>query len=142
MNRKIKNTLALFLLLVIILVLGGGFIFLFQIRTINNDKVMIAQLQKNHYNTEQLTAQYLALKKNAASLDSILAKRKFNIPENLSSISFFKFVNDQSVNFSDNTQVNVEFVDKKSDINFFYYEYKITGGGDYNDLYKLIYSIE
>ncbi len=142
MNRKIKNTLALFGLLIIIIVLGGSFIFFYQLHTIENDQIKLTQLKKNLYNTDALNAQYLTLKKTAASLDSILAKRKFNIPENLSSINFFKFVNDQSINFSDNTQVNVEFVDKKSDKNFFYYEYKITGGGDYNDLYKLIYSIE
>ncbi len=142
MNRKIKNTLALFGLLVFILVVGGGYIYIFQVRAIKNDQIKLDQLKSNHYNTEALKAQYAVFAKKAAALDSVLAARKFNIPQNLSSISFFKFVNDQSANFSDNTQADVEYVDQKQDKNFFYYEYKITGGGDYNDLYKLIYAIE
>lgn len=142
MNRKIKNTLALFGLLAFILVVGGGYIYIFQVRAIKNDQAKLEQLKANHYNTDQLNAQYATLAKKAAVLDSVLAARKFNIPENLSSISFFKFVNDQSSNFSESTQADVEFIDQKQDKNFFYYEYKVTGGGEYNDLYKLIYAIE
>jgi len=141
-NRKIKNTLALFGLLAFILVVGGGYIYIFQVRAIKNDQAKLEQLKANHYNTDQLNAQYATLAKKAAVLDSVLAARKFNIPENLSSISFFKFVNDQSSNFSESTQADVEFIDQKQDKNFFYYEYKVTGGGEYNDLYKLIYAIE
>ncbi|MHB1686329.1 MAG: hypothetical protein ACYCVH_03015 [Ignavibacteriaceae bacterium] len=142
MNRKIKNTLALAGLLAFILVAGGGYIFLYQMRKIKNDKEQIEKLKANHYDTDQLNMQYRNLAKKAAVLDSVLASRKFNIPEKLSSIGFFKFVNDLSFGFSDNTQTDVEFVEQKTDKNFFYYEYKITGGGNYNDLYKLVYAIE
>jgi len=142
MNRKIKNTLALVGLLIFILVIGGSYIFIYQMRKIENIKTQIEKLKANHYNTAQLNLQYSELSKKASVLDSVLASRKFNIPEKLSSISFFKFVNDVSTEFSENTQTSVEFEEQKSDKNFFYYEYKIKGGGEYNDLYKLIYAIE
>ena len=40
------------------------------------------------------------------------------------------------------TQVDVEFIDQKKEKKFPFFEYKITGNGPYNDVYKLIYSIE
>ena len=142
MNRKTKNTLALFGLLLIILLLGGGYIFVIQHGKINKDKSKLAELQSYHYNSGQLTIQYQGLLKKASVLDSVLAARKFNIPQNLSSISFFNFVNNVSAGFDTNTQMDVEFMDKKKDKEFYYYTYQIKGGGNYNDVYKLIYAIE
>ncbi len=142
MNRKVKSTLGLVGLLILILLIGGAYILIFQRGTIKSDQKKLAELKANHYNTEQLKVQLLALEKKASVLDSILAKRKFNIPQNLSSISFFNFLNKVSENFSQDTQTDVEYLDQKSDKDFLYYEYKINGGGDYNDLYQLIYAIE
>ena len=142
MNRKTKNTLALVGLLILLLLFGGSYILIFQRGTLKEDRNKLESLKSNHYNTDQLNLQFYDLEKRAAKLDSILAKRKFNIPQNLSSISFFNFINRASSNYSPNTQVNVEFIDQKKDRDFHYFEYKITGNGDFNDLYKLIYSIE
>lgn len=142
MNRKTKNTLALVGLLLLLLLFGGSYILIFQRGSLKDDRNKLESLKSNHYNTDQLTLQYNDLQKKAAKLDSILAKRKFNIPQNLSSISFFNFINKVSVGFSSSTQVNVDFIDQKKDRDFHYYEYKITGNGEFNDLYKLIYSIE
>ncbi|MCL5028760.1 MAG: hypothetical protein M1480_07040 [Bacteroidetes bacterium] len=142
MNRKVKNTLGLVGLLILILVIGGAYIFIYQRGTLKTDQQKLTTLKANHYNTGQLTIQYNGLLKKASVLDSVLAKRKFNIPQNLSSISFFNFVNNISADFSENTQTDVDFVDQKPDKEFFYYEYKINGGGDYNDLFQLIYAIE
>ena len=142
MNRKLKNTFALLGLLVLILAVGGVYIFIFQRNKINADKKKLNQLNEYHYDTGQLNAQYKELYTKSLSLDSILAARKFNIPQNLSSIAFFNFVNQESADFSQNSQVNVEFVSQKPDKQFFYYEYKMTGSGDFNDVYHLIYAIE
>jgi hypothetical protein len=142
MNRKTKNTLALVGLLILLLLFGGLYMLIFQRGTLKDDRNKLESLKTNHYNTDQLNLQFYDLQKRAAKLDSILAKRKFNIPQNLSSISFFNFINRASSNYSPNTQVNVEFIDQKKDRDFHYFEYKITGNGDFNDLYKLIYSIE
>jgi hypothetical protein len=142
MNRKTKNTIALVVLLILLLLFGGLYILIFQRSTLIKDRKKLESLKANHYNTDQLNLQYYDLQKKAAKLDSVLAQRKFNIPQNLSSISFFNFINKISTNFSSNTQINVEFSDQKKDKEFYYYEYKLTGNGDFNDLYKLIYAIE
>ncbi len=142
MNRKVKNTLGLVGLLVIILVIGGAYIFIYQRSTIKSNQQKLTSLKANHYNTDRLTIQYKSLLKKASVLDSVLAQRKFNIPQNLSSISFFNFVNKISADFSQSTQTDVEFMEQKPDKEFFYYEYKVNGGGDYNDLFQLIYAIE
>jgi hypothetical protein len=38
--------------------------------------------------------------------------------------------------------VNVEYLRQAPDKEFFFHEYKLTGGGNYNDVYKIIYAIE
>jgi len=142
MNRKTKNTIALVGLFILLLFMGGLYIFIFQESILVKNRNKLEALKSNHYNTDQLNLEYNDLQKEAAKLDSILAKRKFNIPQNLSSISFFNFLNKVSSNFSANTQINVDFDSQKKDKEFHYFEYKLSGNGDYNDLYKLIYAIE
>jgi hypothetical protein len=142
MNRKLKNTLGLIGLMVFILVAGGIYILVFQRGKLNERKNILRDLESINYNTDLLNLQLKELEKRASSLDSILAARKFNIPQNLSSIKFFNFINLVSAGFSPNTQIDVEFVEQKKDKEFFYFDYKLTGNGPYNDVYKLIYSIE
>jgi hypothetical protein len=142
MNRKLKNTLALVALLVIILIGGGAYIYVFQRGAIKDNDAKLKKLQANHYNTEKLTVQYQTLLKKSAVLDSVLASRKFNIPQNLSSINFFNFINEISPEFSENAKTNVEFLLKKQSKEFYYYQYKVNGSGTYNDLFKLIYAVE
>ena len=45
-------------------------------------------------------------------------------------------------NFSEHTQVDIEFQKREQAKNFFFYEYKLTGRGFYNEVFRLIYSIE
>ncbi len=142
MNRKIKNTLALVGLLIIILLAGGAYLFIVQRGKIKKDQQQLQKLKLNHYDTGQLNKQYKDLSAKASVLDSVLAQRKFNIPQDLSSISFYSFLNKVSNSFSDNTHLDVEFMDQKKDKEFFYYEYKISGGGDYDDMFQLIFAIE
>lgn len=142
MNRKLKSTLGLVGLLIFILAVGGVYIFFFQRGKIKDKSQELKNLRANDYNTEQLTAQFQELVKREKSLDSVLAARRFNIPQNLSSIKFFNFVNQVSTYFSDNTQINVEYVEQKQQNEFFYFEYKITGIGEFNDVHQFIFAIE
>jgi len=142
MNRKLKNTLGLIGLMVFILLVGGIYIFVFQRGKLSEKKIKLRELESVNYDTDQLNLLLHDLGKKAASLDSVLAARKFNIPQNLSSIKFYNFINVISAGFSPNTQIDVEFIDQKKDKQFSFFEYKITGNGPYNDIYKLIYSIE
>jgi hypothetical protein len=142
MNKKIRSTLGLVALLLIILIAGGIYIFAFQGKSIAEKREKLDELNVTAYDPEELTARYQNLLRRSAELDSILQNRKFNIPQNLSSIKFFNFVNGIVTNFSGLTQVNVEYLDRKQDREFFYHEYKLTGGGYFNEVYKLIYATE
>ncbi len=142
MNRKTKNTLALLGVLLLLLIAGGSYIYIIQRGSLKEKTKKLDQLKATRYNTAELTKQYQDLQEKAGILDSVLASRKFNIPEKLSSINFFHFVNQVSSGFSQDTKTDVEFMNQKKDKEFYYYEYKVTGGGEFNDLYSLIYSIE
>ncbi len=142
MNKKIRSTLGLLGLLLLILIAGGIYIFVFQQGTISEKEEKLEELNANVYDPEELRIRYENLLKRSAILDSILSARKFNIPQNLSSIKFYNFVNRILSGFSEDTQVNVEFIELKRDKEFFVYEYKLTGSGYFNDVYKLIYAIE
>jgi len=142
MNKKIRSTLGLLGLLLLILIAGGIYIFVFQQGSISEKEEKLEELNANVYDPEELRIRYENLLKRSAILDSILSARKFNIPQNLSSIKFYNFVNRILSGFSDDTQVNVEYVEQIRDKEFFVYNYKLSGGGYFNDVYKLIYAIE
>jgi hypothetical protein len=142
MNRKVKNTLGLVGLLLLIVVGGSIYLFVVQKGKIEERQARLKELKAYDYNSDQLNSQFLELTARAGILDSVLAARKFNIPANLSSIRFFDFVNEVGAGFSEDSHFDVEFVESKPDKEFFFYDYKVTGGAGYSDLYKLIYAIE
>jgi hypothetical protein len=142
MNRKIKSTLGLAALLILILVVGGVYILVFQRGKLNDKRSKLEEMKSHSFNPVELREQYQNLQERAAVLDSVLAARKFNIPQNLSSIKFYDFVNDLSNSYSPQTTINIEYAAMKPDKNFFYHEYKLSGGGSYNDVWHLIYAIE
>jgi hypothetical protein len=142
MNRKLKNTLALLSILIFILLTGGAYTFIIQRGKLSEKQDKLKELKANDYNTSQLKQQYENLLVKASELDSILASRKFNIPQNLSSIKFYDFVNNITAGFSSTSKIDVEYIEQKPDKDFFYFSYKITGSTTYNELYQFIYAIE
>ena len=142
MNRKLKNTLALLGVLLVILIAGGIFVFGIQRSKISTEKDKLKDLKAHAYNKDNLAKQYYDLQIKSKSLDSILASREFNIPQNLSSIKFFDFVTDVTSSFSPQTHVDVEYTDNGQDKEFSYYQYRLKGSGKYSEIYQLIYAIE
>ncbi len=143
MNKKLRSTLVLLILLILVLVAGGIYIFAVQNSEIDEKKEQLEELNVNAIDPEELTQRYEQLTERSIMLDSILANRPFNIPLNLSSIKFYNFINDAVTGYSPvYTQVNVEYVEQKQDKEFFYHLYKLSGHGYFNDVYKLIYAIE
>jgi hypothetical protein len=142
MNKKLISTLSVLALLIIILVAGGIYIFVVQQGDLSERQEKLVELNKNVYDPVELENRYQELQRKSAELDSILANRKFNIPQNVNSIKFYNFVNDIVGNFPKETTVNIEYIGQVPDKEFFYHEYKLTGGGNYNDVYKMIYAIE
>ena len=142
MNKKLISTLSVLALLIIILVAGGIYIFVVQRGDLSERQEKLAELNKNVYDPVELSNRYIELERKSAELDSILANRKFNIPQNISSIKFYNFINNIVANFPKETTVNIEYVKEAPDKEFFYHEYKLTGSGNFNDVYKMIYAIE
>ena len=83
MNRKLKNTLGLVGLLILILLGGGIFLFVIQKGQIEEREARVKDLKAKDYNSDELRIQYEELADRSSSLDSILASRTFNIPANL-----------------------------------------------------------
>ena len=142
MNKKLRSTLALLGLLLLIVLVVGTYIFVFQRSDLNEKQEKLKELNANSYDPVELADRYDKLKIRSAILDSVLQSRKFNIPKDLSSIKFYNFMNNVVSNFSEHTEINIEFQKKERAKEFFYYEYKLSGSGFYNEIFKLIYSIE
>ncbi|HZW38535.1 MAG: hypothetical protein ACM3O3_11390 [Syntrophothermus sp.] len=142
MNRKVKSTLSLVALLIFILIAGGAYIFIFQAGKVKDKTAKLTELSKNDLDRNKLLLALDNAKEKIKKIDSILAARKFNIPQDISEIGFFTFMNNIAADFSGVTKINLEYMEKKPDKEFFFYEYKVTGSGDYNELYRMINSIE
>lgn len=142
MNKKLRSTLVLLALLLIILIAGGAYLYFYQGKDLDEKKAKLKELQAKALDPQELLNQYQELLVKSNQLDSILANREFNIPQNLSSIKFFNFVNNVTNGFSDKAQVNIEFLEQKQEKEFFYHEYKLTGFGFFNEVYNLIFAIE
>jgi len=142
MSRKLKNTLGLVGILVLIVLVGGLFSFVYQKGKIDKNNKELVRLKKSGHNTEQLKVRLKDVEERALVLDSIISKRKFNIPQLLSQSQFYNFVNTVGFSFSEETHVDIEFVEMKKEKDFSFYSYKVTGTGEFNDLYRLLYAIE
>lgn len=142
MNKKLRSTLVLLGLLFIILIAGGVYLYFIQGKNLKEKKEKLKELQAKAKDQQELEQEYNDLLVKSNRLDSILANREFNIPQNLSSIKFYNFVNNITNGFSEATQVNIEYVEQKKDKEFFYHEYKLSGSGLFNEVYQLIFAIE
>ena len=142
MNKKLRSTLVLLALLFLILIAGGAYLYFVQNKDLDEKRIKLQELQAKALDPQELLAQYQDLLVQSNRLDSILANREFNIPQNLSSIKFYNFVNNITNGFSDKAQVNIEFLDQKQEKEFYYHEYKLTGFGYFNEVYNLIFAIE
>lgn len=142
MNKKLRSTLGLLGLLLLIAIIGGTYIFMFQQGDLNDKKEKLEELNAKSYDPVELADRYEQLQVRSAILDSVLQSRKFNIPKDLSSIKFYNFMNNVVSNFSEHTQVDIEYQKRERAKEFFFYEYKLTGRGFYNEVFRLIYSIE
>lgn len=142
MNRKTFSTLLLFAIFAIIAIAGSAYTYYFQADNIEENEKQLKDLKINAQNTEELEMQLADLKLKIQEMDSILSLRKYVIPTKITQSSFFQFINDASANFSANSYVNVEFVASGPQGSFSTHNYTVKGTAEFNDLFKLIYSIE
>ncbi len=142
MSSKIKNTVIILIIFIIIGLGSVAFNFVYQKGKISEKQKKIKDLKLYQLDTESLNMQLILLTKRVAELDSVLANRKYNIPFNVSQASFFDFVNQVSYGFSSHSYVNIEFNETETGTNFNIYHYTLNGIAEFNDLIKLIYAIE
>jgi len=142
MNRKTISTLLLLGIFLLIAIGGSAYTYYYQDALIEDNEKELKNLKVNAENTEELEMQLADLKRRVVELDSILALRKYIIPVNTPQSEFFKFVNKISVGFSENSHVNLEYLGNGTQGDFLSYTYKLNGTAEFNDLYKLVYSIE
>ena len=142
MNKKLRSTLVLLAFLLLILVAGGAYLYFIQGKKLDEKRAKSEELKAKALDPQELLGRYQDLLVKSNRLDSILANREFNIPQNLSSIKFYNFVNNITNGFSDKAQVNIEYLEQKQEKEFYYHEYKLSGFGYFNEVYNLIYAIE
>ena len=142
MSSKVKNTIIILIIFIIIGLSSVAFNFVYQKAKISEKQKKIKDLKLYQLDTESLNLQLALLTKRVAELDSILANRKYNIPFNVSQASFFDFVNQVSYGFSSHSYVNIEYNETETGTNYNSYHYTINGVAEFNDLMKLIYAIE
>ncbi len=142
MNRKILSTLLLVGIFVLIAIGGSAYTYYYQDGIIKDKNKELKSLRISAQNTEELELQLADLKKRVVEMDSILALRKYIIPVNIPQSNFFKFVNKVNNEFSENSYVNLEYLGEGKEGDFLSYSYKLSGTAEFNDLFKLVYSIE
>ncbi len=142
MNRKTFSTLLLVAIFAVIAITGSAYTYYFQGNEIDDNEKQLKDLKINAQNTEELEIQLADLKLKVEEMDSILSLRKYVIPTKITQSSFFQFVNDVSAGFSENSHVNVEYVNSGEQGSFSSHNYILKGIAEFNDLFKLIYSIE
>lgn len=142
MSTKVKNTLIILVIFMVILMSAGFYSLVIQKSKIKDKEKKIKDLKLFQLDTEALTRQLLSFQKRVAELDSVLANRKYNIPYKFSQAGFFDFVNQVSYSFSNNSFVNVEFEENESGPNFNTYDYSVSGTAEFGDLNRLIYAVE
>lgn len=142
MDRKLKNTMILLVIFLVLIAFAAVYIFIIQKGKIEDRQKKIQELSLNSYNTEELLGQLNALKKRVAQLDSILAIRKYNIPVQTPQSKFFDFVNDISYSFQPESFVNIEYVEAVEGTEYHSYTYKVTGTTYFDEFYYLVYAIE
>jgi len=142
MSSKVKNTIIILVIFIMIGLSSVAYNFVYQKAKINEKQKKIKDLKLYQLDTESLNMQLALLTKRVAELDSVLANRKYNIPFNVSQASFFDFVNQVSYGFSSHSYVNIEFNETETGANFNIFHYTLNGIAEFNDLIKLIYAIE
>ena len=142
MSGKLKNTIIMVVILVLLVLGGGAYNFIYQKAKINDRQKKIKALKLYQLDTDALNQQYALLNKRVAELDSVLANRRYNIPHILSESNFFEFINKVNYNFSPLSYVNVEYNETETSNNFVIYVYTVNGVAEFNDLVGLIYAIE
>jgi len=142
MSSKVKNTIIILVIMVILGLAGGLFNYVLLKGKVDDREQKIKELRLYSLDTDVLTEQLIMLSAKVAQLDSILANRKYNIPFDLPQSDFFDFINNVSFSFSPHSYINIEYEETETGTNFNIYHFLLNGVAEFKDLNRLVYAIE
>ena len=142
MKKKNKSLLFLVIIFILITLVSSIYILAFQNKELDEKDKRIADLKSKYADLSTLQAQLKEAELKVAEVDSILFTGKFTISKNLPQSNFFDFVDNYSGDNSLYTFTNTEFVKEGKENGFNYYVYKVSGTGEFDKVYGLVYAIE
>lgn len=142
MHPKIKNSIILGIVLIVIVTAGGFYTISVQRDDLNKKAKKLGELNSTYSSPEIIQSKLLEIEGQVAKLDSLLFTGKVLIPKNLSQSVFFDFVNTYSPDKTVYTYTNTDYISQSKENGFDFYKYKVFGVENYNDVYRLAYAIE
>lgn len=142
MKLRIKNSLIILTILIIVILAGSIYSFAVQRKTITQRTNKLNSLMKSYQGADVLRALLKEYEKNETIMDTVLASYPVNIPKLLPEEKFYDFVNRYSNESLIYTGTSVEFRERKTENDLNYYVYRLYGTGYFTDVYSLIYAIE
>lgn len=142
MQRNRKLLIILILVLAVIIGTGSYYAFSVQKKVLNVQNKKLEKLRNNFASIGQIETHLKMLEEKVNVVDSLLFTGKFNIPKNLPQSSFYNFIESYGVDRQITTFTNTEYVSMGIENGFNFYIYKLTGNGEFNDVFGLIYAIE
>jgi hypothetical protein len=142
MNKKLRSALLLLVLLILILAGSVAYYSFYLGKDLDMKNKKLKELSDQIIDEADLTNKLESLKIKSVEIDSILANKKFFVYSDLSQVTFFQFTNKLSLSFSSQSQVNVEFIDQKSEGEFQTFNYKVNGFGYFSEVFNFLIAIE
>lgn len=142
MNKKLRSTLILLILLILILAVSVGYYTFVLGKDLDEKQKKLNELSEQIIDEADLNMRLEALQKKSLEIDSILSNKRFFVYSELSPVSFFQFTNKLAQSFSPESQINVEFIDQKSEGEFQTYNYKVGGYGLFDEVFRFLRAIE
>lgn len=142
MNKKLRSALILLGLLIIILAASVGYYTFILGKELTKKEEVLNKLNQKIVDENELQFKLETVQRKSLEIDSILSNKRFFVYSELSPLSFFQFTNKVLLPFSSESQVNVEYIEQKSEGEFKTYNYKLSGFGLFDEVFSLIRSIE
>ncbi|MBU2584752.1 MAG: hypothetical protein KKH32_05420 [Bacteroidetes bacterium] len=142
MKPKLKNTLLVILLFVIVTGSSGWYIYIHQPKVNRNIADQITTVNSRLTHKDYLLDEVNALEKKLALLDTLLANNDKVIPYRLSSHDAYNEIINIAQSFSEQTEMNIEHVQTTFSGSFGKDIFHLKGNGEFKDVVKLIDNLE
>ena len=142
MHPKIKNSIIIGIIFIVITAAGGYYTLSVQKKELTKKEVKLNELMSTYSSPEIIQAKFVEVENRVAIIDSLLFTGKLLIPKNLPQSKFFDFVNAYSGDNTISTYTSTTFMSRETENGFSYYKYRVFGIDGYTNVFNLIYAIE